>query len=517
MNKIFLFGYVLVALFLSSCKTSQISSSKVSDNTVEINFLHVNDVYEISPLEGGKVGGMARLATLRKELFRENPNTLTILAGDFLNPALISTFKHEGKTIKGKQMVEAMNAIGFDWVGLGNHEFDLDEADLQKRIDESKFNWLATNALQNKKGNLEPFGKNVDGVKVPFPKTTILTFKNAAGKTVKMGMFSIVLPSNKKDYVYYGDFFENAVKAYDMLKPECDFVVAITHINKADDAKLAEMLPNVKLLMGGHDHDNMIQNVNGVIVAKADANAKTAYIHRISYDLETKNVAIKSDLRKIDESIPQDSAVAVVVKKWEDIMDVALAKVGMNKNDVVADLAEPLDGRETPMRNSHTNLGDLIAKAMTASASKPVDCTVFNSGSVRIDDQVSGRITQLDIMRILPFGGKIVEVSMKGRLLERILETGLKNKGSGGFLQWHRISHNEAKNEWYVNGKLLDVNQDYYVAIPKFMMEGKETNFGYLTYQNPDVLKVTESDDKDMNDIRNDVRKILIAYMKNPK
>jgi len=46
------------------------------------------------------------------------------------------------------------------------------------------------------------------------------------------------------------------------------------------------------------------------------------------------------------------------------------------------------------------------------------------------------------------------------------------------------------------------------------MMEGKETNLGFLTYQNPDVIKVTESDDKDTNDIRNDVRKILIAYMK---
>jgi 2',3'-cyclic-nucleotide 2'-phosphodiesterase (5'-nucleotidase family) len=513
MNKLFLYGCLVTAL-LFSCKSTQTATNKASENTVDITFLHVNDVYEISPLEGGKVGGMARVATLRKELLQKNPNTLTILAGDFLNPALISTFKHEGKSIKGRQMVEAMNAVGFDWVGLGNHEFDLDEADLQKRIDESKFNWLASNALQNKKGVLEPFSKTVDGVKVPFPKTAILTFKNAQGKSVKMGMFSIVLPSNKKDFVYYGDFFESAKNTYDILKNECDFVVAITHINKADDAKLAEMLPDVKLLMGGHDHDNMIENVKGVVVAKADANAKTAYVHTISYNIETKTATIKSDLRKIDDSIPQDSAVAAVVKKWDDIMDVALTKVGMSRNDVVAELAEPLDGRESSIRNGRTNLGNLIAQAMTASASKPVDCTVFNSGSVRIDDQVSGRITQLDIMRILPYGGKIVEVAMKGRLLERVLETGLKNKGSGGFLQWDKISHDDTKSEWFINGKLLDVNQDYYVSIPKFMMEGKETNLGFLTYQNPDVIKVTESDDKDTNDIRNDVRKILIAYMK---
>ena len=509
MKKFILIGCLLTVLF-SACKTSQI----FTQNKVEITFLHVNDVYEISPLEGGKIGGMARIATLRKELIQQNPNTITILAGDFLNPALISTFKHEGKSIKGKQMVDAMNAVGFDWVGFGNHEFDLDEVDLQKRIDESTFNWLASNVLQNEKGNLKPFHKVVDGAKIPFPKTAILTFKNSQGQIVKVGMFSVVLPSNKKEYVYYGDFFESAVKTYDILKTECDFVVGITHLNKADDAKLAEMLPGVKLLMGGHDHDNMIERVGTTTIAKADANAKTAYIHTISFDTKTKIASVQSKLRKIDESIQQDSAVALVVKKWDDIMDVALKKAGMDRNDVVSQISEPLDGREASMRNAHTNLGNLIAKAMTASASKSVDCSIFNSGSVRIDDQLSGRITQLDIMRILPYGGKFVEVNLKGRLLERILETGLKNKGNGGFLQWDKITHDEAKNEWFVNGKLLDVNQDYYIAIPKFVMEGKETNFGYLTIQNPDVKKVIESDEKDMNDVRNDVRKVLISYLK---
>ncbi len=513
MKKLRLLGYLFIVLF-SACKTSQTATNQSTKNKVDIAFLHVNDVYEISPLEGGKVGGMARLATLRKGLISKNSNTLTILAGDFLNPALISTFKYEGKNIKGRQMVEAMNAVGFDWVGLGNHEFDLDEVDLQKRIDESSFSWLASNVLENINGNLMPFHKMVDRVKIPFLKTVILTFKNAQGKPVKMGMFSIVLPSNKRDYVHYDDFFEMAVKSYETLKSGCDFVVAITHLNKMDDVKLAAMLPDVKLVMGGHDHDNMIEKIGNTVISKADANAKTAYVHTISFDTETKKVLINSTLRKIDESIPQDSAVAVVVKKWDDIMDIALKKVGMDRNDVVTQLSEPLDGRESTMRNGRSNLGDLIAKAMTASASKPVDCSVFNSGSVRIDDQLSGRITQLDIMRILPFGGKIVEVALKGRLLEKILETGMKNKGNGGFLQWDKIRHDDNKNEWFINGKLLDVNQDYYIAIPKFMMEGKETNFGYLTAQNPDFQSITESDEKDISDIRNDVRKVLIAYLK---
>ncbi|MEA5258761.1 bifunctional metallophosphatase/5'-nucleotidase [Arcicella aquatica] len=506
--------FLLATSIFTSCKTSQHSSSKSSENVVNITFLHLNDVYEISPLEGGKVGGMARLGTLRKELIQKNPNTVTILAGDFLNPSLIATFKYEGKSIKGRQMVEAMNAVGFDWVGLGNHEFDIDEADLQRRIDESQFNWLASNAFQNNKGTLTPFTKNVNGTKIPFPKTTILTFKNTAGKVVKMGMFSVVLPSNQKDYVHYDDFFESAKQAYEVLKPQCDFVVGITHINKVDDAKLAKLLPDVKLLMGGHDHDNMLFKEGNVIIAKADANAKTAYVHNLSFYTQTKSLEINSELRKINEQIKDDAEVALVVKKWEEIMDVAMKKAGLDKNDVVTEISTPLDGRESTMRNGHTNLGDLIAKAMSAAATKPVDCTVFNSGSVRIDDQLIGKITQLDIMRVLPFGGKIVEVNLTGSLLDKILATGLQNKGNGGFLQWDKISYDENKKQWLINGKLLDINQDYHVMMPKFLIEGKETNFGYLTAQNPGVKGIVESDEKDVNDIRNDIRKVLIAYLK---
>lgn len=508
MKKLLLLLLVFQALFIS-CKSGQTPNAS-SSSTVNVTFLHLNDVYEIAPLEGGKVGGMARVATVRKELLAQNPNTITLLAGDFLNPSLIGTFKHEGKSIKGKQMVEVMDAIGMDWVGLGNHEFDVDEAELVERINLSKFNWLASNAFHNIPNGVEPFTKNG----VPFPKTTVLTFKNASDASVKVGMFSVVLPANKKNFVVYDDFFESAKKAYQELKPQCDFVVAITHLNKVDDAKLAEMLPEVKLLMGGHDHDNMIQKVGDVVIAKADANAKTVYVHNFSFDTKTKKVSLTSELRKIDDTIAEDASVATIVQKWEQILDAAIKKMGLDKNDVVATLDTPLDGRESSIRNFQTNLGTAIAKAMSKASSKPNDCAIFNGGSVRIDDQVGGKVTQLDIMRVLPFGGKIVEAEMKGRLLEQVLNTGLKNKGNGGYLQWDKITYDNAKNEWTINGKLLDVNQTYYVVLPKFLIEGKETNLGFLTDKNPDVLKIIEPDANDTNDVRSDVRKVLIAYLK---
>lgn len=499
-----------VTLVFSGCRTAK--TSKTTQDEVAVTFLHLNDVYEISPLDNGKVGGMARVSTVRQELLKENPNTITVLSGDFLSPSVTGTLKYEGKTIKGRQMVDVMNAIGVDWVCFGNHEFDLDEKDLQERINESKFNWLNTNALEKIDGKLVPFGKVLNGAKVPFPKTQIITFKNAKGEDIKMGMFGIVLPSNPKDYVWYDDFFESAKKAYEELKSQCDFVVGITHINKIDDLKLAGMLPEVKLLMGGHDHENMIEKIGNVVMAKADANAKTAYIHRIVYNKASHKATVKSELRKIDNSIPDEPKAAVVVKKWEDIADASFKAIGINKNEVIADLKEPLDGHEGTVRNLQAPMGSMIAKAMTSATPDATDCTFFNGGSIRIDDVVSGKITQLDVLRILPFGGKVIEVKMRGRLLERILEAGLQNKGSGGYLQWDRITYDEAKKEWKINGELLDVNKEYKVVTSDFLLTGKERNLDFFVKTNPDIISISDSFPD--GDVRNDIRKAVIAYLK---
>ena len=142
---------LILVLIISNiaCSTAKKATSVygVADGKVEWIFLQMNDVYEIGALDGGKIGGMARVATIRKQLLAENPNTYTVMAGDFLNPSLIGTLKYQGEGIKGKQMVEVMNATGINYVCLGNHEFDLDFVDLQKRIDESQFEWISSNAF----------------------------------------------------------------------------------------------------------------------------------------------------------------------------------------------------------------------------------------------------------------------------------------------------------------------------------------------------------------------------------
>src|SRR6476661_3419335 len=192
-----------------------------NDNKLEITFIHINDVYEIAPLAGGTQGGMARVATLKKNYKAKNPNTLMVIGGDFLSPSVYNSLQYQGKPIRGQQMVESMNAAGMDLAVFGNHEFDIKESELQQRINESHFQWISSNAFHKEGGIIKPFTKNDSA----FPKTFIMNLRDGDGTTARIGFMGIVLPFNKADYVSYSDPLKSAKEAYNLLKDSVDEVI----------------------------------------------------------------------------------------------------------------------------------------------------------------------------------------------------------------------------------------------------------------------------------------------------
>ncbi len=511
--------FLLLALAMLglSCRIQQSSvtlaptvSSTAQQAPREMVLLQVNDVYEIAALEGGKVGGMPRVAQLRKELLNENPHTFTVLAGDFLSPSVIGTVKLDGERIRGAHMIDVMNATGIDFVTFGNHEFDISESDLQKRLNESDFEWISSNVLHKTKTGTEAFYKLDEGDKFTFPQHQIVYLRDTYdGKSLRVGIIAVTLPFNKVPYVEYLDFIEAAKNSYEKIKPDCDFVVAITHLEIYQDRELAKAIPGLSLIMGGHDHENMFEEVAGVPIAKADANAKSAYIHRISFTAGDEKASVKSELKLLNETVSEDPSVAEVVRNWEQKAYRAFQEQGFDLNSPVASLKEPLDGLESHIRDAPTNLGIAIATAMYVAA-EDADLAILNSGSVRIDDYLSGNITEFDIIRTLPFGGKIVKADMKGALVKRILEAGLLNKGTGGFLQTAQVTQN-SDQKWEIGGKVLDPEARYRVAIPEFLMMGREANLEFLVKDHPQVMAVWEPGTAD---ILRDIRLVLVEYLK---
>jgi 2',3'-cyclic-nucleotide 2'-phosphodiesterase (5'-nucleotidase family) len=170
----YLLHLAFLTIVFSSCGSTRHATSK-DDGKISVNFLQINDVYEIAPLSGGKEGGMARVATLKKKYKQKNANTFLVIAGDFLSPSIYNSLQFEGKAIRGKQMVEAMNAAGMDFAIFGNHEFDIKEGELQDRINESNFQWISSNAFHKTASGIVPF-KYRDTV---IPKSYILNVKDA--------------------------------------------------------------------------------------------------------------------------------------------------------------------------------------------------------------------------------------------------------------------------------------------------------------------------------------------------
>ena len=146
-------------------------------NIVKVTILHVNDTYQFGPVEGGKLGGLARVMTIIKDTERDNPNTLFTLGGDTLSPSV------ETRTYKGAQMIDAWNALGLDYAVFGNHEFDLKSEELLKRMKESKFTWLGANVVDTKTGKL-------------FGDTPPYVIREIGG--VKIGIIGLLLPETKE-------------------------------------------------------------------------------------------------------------------------------------------------------------------------------------------------------------------------------------------------------------------------------------------------------------------------------
>lgn len=455
--------------------------------------LQLNDVYEITPVEGGRSGGLARVATLKKRLEAEGVPVLTVMAGDFFSPSALGTARVDGERIAGAQMVAVLNALGLDVAALGNHEFDLSAEAFRARIAESDFAYVSANVEVE-----DPDG----GPLKTLPPRVVLPLTLADGSRLSVGFTSAVLASNPRDYVVYSDPLEALRLQLEVMDrdDESDVEIALTHLAFADDATVAATMPAVDLVMGGHEHENIYARRGGrmIPVAKADANARTVYVHRLTLDRATDAVDVASELVPITDALPDDPAVAAVVAEWVERASVGFRADGFEPGRVAVVTTEPLDGREGTVRTRPARLGALIAEGFLNAAhgaAEPAQAALFNGGSVRIDDVITpGPFTEYDAIRVLPFGGNVVTVRLPGALLARVLDQGLANAGTGGFLQTAGVGR-EA-DRWSIDGQPLDPTASYVIATNDFLILGLETGLDYFDAEdNPDVTPVAEHGD----------------------
>lgn len=473
---------------------SAMAVAKGEPKPATVTFVHLNDLYEIQPIEGGRYGGPARWATAIKRLKKQAAPVIVTLGGDYLSPSALGSAKVDGEPLAGRQMVDVLNRVGIDWATLGNHEFDVSEAAFRRHLEQAKFRLVSTNVTD---GNGRPF----DGV-----ATSMVVPVKAGGRRLRIGVIGITVDANEKPWVRYRDGIVAAREELSKLKGLTDAIVALTHLSLSQDAQLLEDLPEVDLVLGGHEHENWLlrRGRQFAPIVKADANGRSLAVVSMSFGRPGTRPTVEARWQIIDDRVPADPAVAALADRWSQAGFAAFRAQGFAPESVVATTTEALDGREATVRNRAGRLTDLIAEAMArAAAPVAVDVALFNGGSVRIDDVLpAGPITEYDVIRILPFGGRIVTAEIEGALLARVLETGENNQGLGGYL--HAWGARREAGGWHVGGKPIDMQARYRVALTDFLLSGAEINLGFL-----------RRDHLQLRDVRElgDIRKAVIAEL----
>lgn len=412
---------------------------------IQWTLLQMNDVYEMLPVDGGQKGGLARVAHIRKLLKEENPHTYTICAGDLLSPSALGLATVNGTVLRGKQMVATMNALGLDYMVFGNHEFDLSEQDLLTRMAESNFTWIATNVFRLNSN--QPFGSSI-----PHKIITI--------ETVRILFIGLSIDENG-NYVRFinQSSLVNFVKEFLTTIPSqsYDVLVAITHVSIATDVQLATNIPQIDVIIGGHEHENYyyLRGSKLTPINKADSNAFTVIIHRCAYNVDKKRFRIYSTFIPITPEVPEDQNTAAVANYWFDLGMQGFAALGYKANATVSCLPSDveLDGRSSTVRNQLTLLTILICESMLESTvAQGTTIAVLNGGGVRIDDILRGKVTEYDIIRTLPFPNKIAALSVPGDVLDEVLVTGASMKGTGMFMAYTGVQTPDGGTTWFFNG-----------------------------------------------------------------
>jgi 5'-nucleotidase len=475
---------LLVLLMLAGPYVLSSTTRRDDKRVVRLTLLQLNDVYQILPSDIDGSGGLARIATLQKQILSESDNILFLFAGDTISPSL------ESIEFKGQQMIDLWNNLGLNVAVLGNHEFDFKPDVLRQRIKESHFTWLAANVIDKRTG--APFGgaqsyliKEVDGVKV--------------------GIFGLLTKDTMKNSQPGPDIeFLDPIATARSLVPQmraqgATVIIALTHLAMEEDKRLAQAV-RLDLILGGHDHELMQSQAAGTPIYKMGSDARNFGRIEVKIAAETGEVQnIEARIIPVTKDVPEESRTRAIIDDYERRLE---EKLGVKLDDTIGESTVALDAEQESVRGRESNVGDLIAD--TFREVTKADVALINGGGIRSDRLYpAGPITNRHFYSILPFKNKVVLIQVKGSELRKALERGVssvvENREDGGFPQVSGLQfvYNGLRPPGSrlvsvtVQGQPLDDNRTYSLATISYLASGNE---GYEMLGNkPDMIPPTDS------------------------
>ena len=382
-----------------------------------------------------------------KEFYKSvTPNVLLVDSGDAIQGDVI------GAVSEGELVIDLMNAVGYDYAILGNHEFDYGMDQLAKAVEKADFEYTDCNITyngtkENKLDFLKPYIVHDFGdVKVGF-----------VGVATPLSIATSTPTFFQEDGEFVYDFAqgENGAIIYKMVQDAvdaaradgADFVILLAHLGIEDDAApyrsidVIEHTHGIDACLDGHSHSvipsRMVENDEGYLIPLASTGTKLQYVGVLNI-ADTGVVTTTIVNGTLPRSEEFDAKEAEITAEYEEIVNQVVASSNVDLWITDKDGIRMIRSRET-------NLGDLVADAYRYATD--ADIAFANGGGIRANI-AAGDLTFADIKACHPFGNQFFAVKATGQQILDALEWTSRNTQAeyktadgnaqgelGGFLQ----------------------------------------------------------------------------------
>jgi 5'-nucleotidase/UDP-sugar diphosphatase len=422
---------------------------------VSLRILYINDFHGFAePIKqaDGKPprGGVAYLAGAVDRARQQQPSIL-LAAGDMIQGNVWANL------FLGQSVIDVMNAMKFDAMVVGNHEFNFGPKVLQERIAQAKFPILGANV--EGLPSLRPYViKKLNGIRIGIIGVVTQDSVNTVPKNVTGLKFT---PPESTLLKYLPE-----------VKHQADIIVVLSHCGYPVDRELAAMVPGIDVIVGGHTHTRLTrpEEVGHTIIVQAWEHAKDLGI----LDLEVeagKIVKFQGALQEIGPNTEKpDPQIEAIVARYEDLANPPLRQS-------IGEALVDLDASR--IRTEETNLGDFIADIMRQTAQ--ADAAIINGGSIK-GSIAKGAIKTQDVYNALPYDNYLIAIQLTGAQLKEALEHGVSRVGKPShrfpqvsgltFIYSRSAPVGSRVKEVIVGGQPLNLTKKYIVATIDYLGAG---------------------------------------------
>ena len=382
--------------------------------------------------------GLVKAATLIRQARAENPDTLLLDCGDTIQGAPLESvyqtyvrtgrlpleLRFAGPPLERDPMMRAMNALGYDAMTVGNHEFNFGLKNLERARGDARFPWISANIEVAPGARERPFApyfvKTVAGVKVAVIGITTPAVPGWE-KPENIGGYRFLpgAPAVKKTLAglrrtEHPDLV--LVAAHAGLGRNLRGGVAPAEVPGENMAyQIAEESPDLDAVVFGHSHAELAGHTVGNVLLVQPKNWAIS-VARLDFEMEKDaggrwRVSRKqSRLLPVKTDTPEDAALRAIASPYHEVTQRYL-------NTAVARSAKALDG--TLGRVEDTALVDAIHAVQLHYSHADVSFTALFNPRVSVPQ---GEVTVRQIAALYIYDNELYAIEGDGKMVKDALE-----------------------------------------------------------------------------------------------